>query len=250
MSDFWGSPEIAGDGDALDPEYQITQAGGITGPLPSVGTIYWCRVNETSIGRYRAVRHDDEVTGGGFKAGNPLLPVNETITFCYQNLDGVDNSALFESLASPAFVTADWQLDPPDPTAPPTWTIGTFDTFASPAELRPALGAVAGEVSERRLGLALIAATRWVLHQLGYVISISDADRGKLPPDPAPLPVTPIAIYPVWRKACLIAAVRFYQSEAVPFGVAGGWDMATYVRMSIPDADLVLIGPRMRFGIA
>jgi hypothetical protein len=137
-----------------------------------------------------------------------------------------------------------------DPIVPPQWELGTFDTFASPAELRPALGAVAGEVNDRRLALALVTATRWVLHQLGYVPVALDTEAGLMPPDPEPIPVVPVAIYPSWRKACLIAAVRFYQGETVPYGVAGGWDMATYVRMSIPDADLVLIGQHLRYGIA
>ena len=132
----------------------------------------------------------------------------------------------------------------PDP--PPTWPLGPLDVFASPAELRPALGVVTGEANERRLAIALLVATRHVLHALGYTVDVDVP----IPPDPAVLDVLAVPVRASWRQATIAAAVRFYKSPDVPFGVAGGWDMATYVRMSIPDVDLLLLGERVRFGIA
>lgn len=129
---------------------------------------------------------------------------------------------------------------------PPTFPLGDLDVFASPAELRPALGQVTGEANERRLAIALLVATRNVLHTLGYAID----EDAPLPPDPAALDVVPVAVRASWRQATIAAAVRFYKSPEVPFGVAAGWDMATYVRMSIPDVDLLLLGERVRFGVA
>ena len=129
---------------------------------------------------------------------------------------------------------------------PPTWTLGPLDSFAAPAELRPALGQLTGEVNDRRVAVALLVATRHVLHVMGYAID----DDEVIPADPAALDVTTVPVRSSWRQATIAAAVRFYKSPDVPFGVAGGWDMATYVRMSIPDVDLLLLGQRERFGLA
>ncbi len=129
-----------------------------------------------------------------------------------------------------------------EPIPPPEWVLGLFDVFASPAELRAALGNV-GDTN--RLGMALLVATRWVLHRLGYTFTDTE-----LPADPAAITVTPVAVRSSWRQATIAAAVRFYKSPEAPFGVLGGFDMATYVRMSIPDVDMLLLGERMRFGVA
>jgi len=131
----------------------------------------------------------------------------------------------------------------------PTWELGELDTFAAPEEMRAALGAV-GDGNALRLNLALLVATRHVLHVLGYTIVGTDLDA-EIPPSPDPLVIVPVAVpFATWRAATIAAAVRFYKSPEVPFGVAGGWDMATYVRQSIPDVDMMLIGERVAFGIA
>ncbi len=127
----------------------------------------------------------------------------------------------------------------------PEFALGPLDVFASPAELAPHTGAVAGAAQERRAALALLTATRYVLYKLGYAFT-----EEPIPPDPAPLLVEPVAVRASWHDACLIAAVRYWNSASAPFGVTAGWDMAAYVRWSIPDADLVLLGERQRFGIA
>ena len=83
---------------------------------------------------------------------------------------------------------------------------------------------------------------------MGYTI-----DEDETVPSACRDPAGADVVVPVrssWRQATIAAAVRFYKSPDVPFGVAGGWDMATYVRMSIPDVDLLLLGQRERFGIA
>lgn len=131
----------------------------------------------------------------------------------------------------------------------PTWELGELDTFASPEEMRAALGDV-GAGNALRLSLSLLVATRHVLHALGYTI-VGPEPPADLPAYPDPIEIVPVAV-PVatWRTATIAAAVRFYKSPEVPFGVAGGWDMATYVRQSIPDVDMMLIGERVAFGIA
>ncbi len=125
---------------------------------------------------------------------------------------------------------------------PPEWELGPLDVFAAPAELRAALGNVG---DSNRLGVALLVATRWVLHRLGYTFTDTE-----VPTDPTAIVVTPVPVRASWRQATIAAAVRFYKSPDVPFGVAGGFDMATYVRMSIPDVDMILMGQRERFGVA
>ena len=132
-----------------------------------------------------------------------------------------------------------------EPAPPPEFALGPLDVFASPAELVPHTGSVAGAAAERRVAMALLTATRYVLFKLGY----SFADE-PIPADPAPLTVTPVAVRASWHDACLIAAVRYWNSPSTPFGVTAGWDLAAYVRWSIPDADLVLLGERQRWGIA
>jgi len=129
----------------------------------------------------------------------------------------------------------------------PTYDLGPLEVFASADELRRGIGPVAGEYNDRHLALALLTATRHVLHVLGYAIVES---QPVVPPDPAPLDLVVLPVAASWRMATGTAAVRFYKSMEVPFGVAGGWDMATYVRLSIPDVDLLLLGERVAFGVA
>jgi hypothetical protein len=127
----------------------------------------------------------------------------------------------------------------------PVFVLGPFDVFASMAELRKGLGPLEGEFNERMMGLGLLVGSRRLLHELGYAFTDTE-----LPPDPDPLPIVPVACRASWRRATVVEAVRFLKSEEVPFGVAGGWDMATYVRQSIPDVDMLILGERVAFGIA
>jgi hypothetical protein len=127
----------------------------------------------------------------------------------------------------------------------PVFELGPLDVFASPAELRPHIGPISGEQNDRRAAIAMMLGTRHWLHLLGY--AFTDAE---VPADPAVIEVVPVSVRASWRAGAIAAAVRFYKSGDVPFGVAGGWDMATYVRMSIPDVDMMALGERVYFGIA
>ncbi len=129
----------------------------------------------------------------------------------------------------------------------PTFTLGALDVFASPAELRGALVLpdAPGPSVDRKVAIALMVASRHVLHVLGYAFTDTE-----VPADPAAITVVAVDVRSSWRQATIAAAVRYYKSPDVPYGVAGGWDMATYVRQSIPDVDMMLLGERVAFGIA
>lgn len=238
----WGEPELVGICDALPPEFNVLAAGGAPGAPPVLGRLFVARVNEVEIGRYLAMGGIAPIGPGMAKfTGSPVTDV----TFNYVNADGASNAALFDSLPFPAEGRVDWAPEASAPATGPTFPLGPLDVFASPAELAPHIGQVVGAAQERRSGMALLTATRYVLFKLGYSF-----DEDTIPPDPAPLDVVPVAVRASWHDACLIAAVRYWNSPSTPFGVTAGWDMATYVRWSIPDADLVLLGERQRFGIA
>src|SRR4029453_12010309 len=106
------------------------------------------------------------------------------------------------------------------PFTQPVFDLGALDLFGSPAELRTALAlpGTPGPVLDRRVAIALVVATRHVLDVLGY-----DFSNAVLPADPAPLDVTAGDVDGKWGPPTTAAAVRFYKSPDVPFGVAGGW---------------------------
>lgn len=61
-------------------------------------------------------------------------------------------------------------------------------------------------------------------------------------PDPPPAPV---------KLAALLGAVRLYQRPLAAFGVTGGFDTtAVYVVRTDPDVGRLLVGYRLRFGVA
>lgn len=133
---------------------------------------------------------------------------------------------------------------PPAPPARPVADLGPRDVYAPLSDLDAQLGGPGDSSAADRRALCLIIATRWVAYRVGAVVTDDTLDPT------IPLEVQAVPARPAWRQATVAAAVRFWQSPTVPFGVAGGWDMATYVRMSIPDVDLLLYGQRARFGIA
>lgn len=124
----------------------------------------------------------------------------------------------------------------------PEAPLGPTDSYAPLADLDAAMGG-ANAVSEERRWLCLILATRWVAYRIGAIVT----DEALTPPIAG---ITVIAGRPSWRQATVAAAVRFMKSPEVPFGVAGGWDMATYVRQQIPDVELMLFGQRTAWGVA
>lgn len=131
-----------------------------------------------------------------------------------------------------------------EPPARPVADLGLMDSYAPLADLDLALGSPSTDATRERRNLCLLLATRYVAYRVGAVVTDTEV--------PVPLvgDVSPVPARPAWRRATVAAGVRFFKSEEVPFGVAGGWDMATYVRQSIPDVDLMLYGQRTGFGIA
>lgn len=127
----------------------------------------------------------------------------------------------------------------------PITPIGARDVYASMADLESVIGAAAGAEQIRRRELALIMATRWVAYRIGVPVTDDPLD-----PDVPSVGVDAIAAPASWTAATLAAAVRFYKSPDVPWGVAGGWDEAVYVRTAMPEVELILFGQRQRWGIA
>ena len=123
--------------------------------------------------------------------------------------------------------------------------LGARDTYASMADLEAVIGASAGESQVRRRELCLIAATRWVAHRIGAPVTDELLDPG------APsVGVNTVPAKAAWAQATLEAAVRFYKGPDVPWGVAGGWDEAVYVRQNMPEVELILFGHRVAWGVA
>jgi hypothetical protein len=136
-----------------------------------------------------------------------------------------------------------------DPIEPP-FLLGPADTFASPEELASYLGGVSGgpgraaSTHDQRRNLALIAASRWVAYRIG--IGVTDD-----PIPPGDVTVTPVDARPAWRAATLVVATRFYRSADAVFGAMGGFgDDAVIVRAAIPEAELLLVGQTVSWGIA
>lgn len=129
----------------------------------------------------------------------------------------------------------------------PVPTLGARDVFASMSDLEAVVGAAAGEAQTRRRELALIAATRWVAYRIGVPMATGDE---LLDPQVPSVGVDVVPARASWYEATLAAAVRFYKGPDVPWGVAGGWDEAVYVRQSMPEVELVLFGQRERWGLA
>jgi hypothetical protein len=132
-------------------------------------------------------------------------------------------------------------------TLPPTIPItplGPEDAYASDAELVAVIGPSANSATVERRAVALLLATRWVAYRIGVPVTDDPVDVD-VPPTIHAVPATAAV-----RQATLAAAVRFYKSPDVPWGVAGGWDEAVYVRQSMPEVELILFGQRRRWGIA
>jgi hypothetical protein len=125
----------------------------------------------------------------------------------------------------------------------PITPLGPDEAYASMDELVGVLGASAGGANATRRAVSLLLATRWVAYRIGMPVT----------DDPIPVDisdVTAVEARPAIRQATVAAAIRFYKSPDVPWGVAGGWDEAVYVRQSMPEVELMLFGQRQRWGIA
>jgi hypothetical protein len=119
-------------------------------------------------------------------------------------------------------------------------------TYASLALLKSKLGITTSNQDDE-LALALVAATRWVDQRMGAGATADDEWTGSS--GDLAVETTPAAHL---VKATLAAAVRMYKSTDVPFGIAGMSDqgMTAYVRMSIPEAELILAPHMEAWGVA
>jgi hypothetical protein len=119
-----------------------------------------------------------------------------------------------------------------------------FPVYVTIDDVRQATGAATGPVQDDRLATVAILGSRYVDGVTGTLVADVDA----IPPYTLELVPCP----PAWRLAALAAAVRYSKSPDLPFGAVGGLgDAAVYVRgTSIPEADLILAGHRLSWGIA
>lgn len=117
------------------------------------------------------------------------------------------------------------------------------EVYASLSELATVLGGVTGQ--DDRLTAAIILASRWVDYHLGNTVDDDLVDWT------APITLDVVDCRPAIHQATIAAAVRFYKSPDVPWGVAGGLgDVATYVKTTMPEVSLILLGQRQAWGIA
>lgn len=119
-------------------------------------------------------------------------------------------------------------------------------SYASLAALKRRL-AITASTSDDDLAAALVAATRWVDLRIGDEPAADDLWTG----DPADIVV---ATDPPANRVILTIglAVRFYKGADVPFGIAGLSDagLVAYVQRMYPEADLLLFGQRVMWGLA
>lgn len=117
------------------------------------------------------------------------------------------------------------------------------EVYATVQDLATVLGGVTGQ--DDRLTVALILASRWVDYHLGKTVADHVVDWT------APITLDVVDSRPSVHLATIAAAVRFYKSPDVPWGVAGGLgDVATYVKTTMPEVALILLGQREAWGIA
>jgi hypothetical protein len=117
------------------------------------------------------------------------------------------------------------------------------EVYATVQDLATVLGGVTGQ--DDRLTVALILASRWVDYHLGKTVTDDVVDWT------APITLDVVDSRPSVHLATIAAAVRFYKSPDVPWGVAGGLgDVATYVKTTMPEVALILLGQREAWGIA
>lgn len=112
-----------------------------------------------------------------------------------------------------------------------------MDTYVSADDLKAVVAPGSGSVNDDRLDSAAYLGSRFVDRKLGNPV-VEDWTTFPLSGG-----LTVVPCPPSWRQAALVAAVRFYKSSDVPFGVVGGLaDYAVRVRMEIPEVDLILTG--------
>lgn len=122
-------------------------------------------------------------------------------------------------------------------------------TYQSLAALKAKL-AIPTATTDRddALALALVVGTRVVDEAIGD-LDIAADDHWTGSSDDLVVATTPDAAL---VAATEVFAVRFFKSADVPFGVAGMNDagVVAYVRSSVPEAEIMLAGKRVSWGIA
>jgi hypothetical protein len=105
-------------------------------------------------------------------------------------------------------------------------------SLCDPDDLRTALGSATVDTDLAAVQESCDAAT-------SYVMAVLGADTIVLPYPPA------------IRRAAMVCAVRIYQDPKSPFGVIGGpSEVPMYSKGAFPDVDAMLLGWRLRFGLA
>jgi len=119
------------------------------------------------------------------------------------------------------------------------------DVYLSRDDLRAQVGVNTG--FDDRLDRAVVMGT---MYARKFCDGMTVAETPVL--EPGPLDLTVVATTPGRVQGATIAAVRFWQSGSVPFGIAGGLgELAVRVSgRSIPEADLAMQYEREAFGVA
>ena len=116
--------------------------------------------------------------------------------------------------------------------------------YCTVGQVQEVIGSADGQ--DERVQRAVILASRWVDHKLGTMTQAEEVDYS----DPITLvhAARPVGVV----SATIQAAVRFYRSPDLVLGVAGGLgDLAVRITsVTIPDAELMLLGHRTTWGIA
>lgn len=124
-----------------------------------------------------------------------------------------------------------------DPTA--------YSTYCSAVDVASALGMTLGDTPDAtlldRVTLAALLGTAYVDMQVSGTLLDTD-----LTP---PYSIAAVACPPAYRAAAVVAAVRYYSSKDVPFGVVSVGEYGKVVG-TIPEADLILRGHSTQRGIA
>lgn len=120
----------------------------------------------------------------------------------------------------------------------------SIDVYCRLEDIAPKVtGGTAISGFEDSLAQAVILGSRYVDDRLGIPYS----DQPVSPPY-GTATVNVVDCDPRWRAGAAVAAVRYYKSADIPFGVVGGWEYAVRAQGSIPEVDLILGVSSVRIG--
>ena len=115
--------------------------------------------------------------------------------------------------------------------------------YSTAQQLLDVLGQPSGQTD--RVNLAVVLASRWVDRVVGQATTEHPDWQ---PGDTLVVVPAPVALV----NASVLASVRFYRSPDFATGSAGGADGGSLSlgSVSIPDAELILLGHTQRWGVA